>query len=141
MSRVGLAPRANVKSICVFGKVAAILIIARFCLNRSCNRRSSRLNRDFEGPEQKVSRFGPNLWNQFSSDLIQAQNAKNKHNQIRCNRSWQIRVLGLHVYQQIRGKLIPQPSGPVYPPRVQWIMNVCESIILLFIRQQAASPY
>ena len=42
--------------ICAFGKVAAKLIMAEVCLNRSWSRRSSCLNRDFDRPEQKVSR-------------------------------------------------------------------------------------
>ena len=35
VSRVGLAAQPNVKSICAFGKVAAKLIMAELCLNRS----------------------------------------------------------------------------------------------------------
>ena len=62
MSRVGLARQANVKSICAFGKVAAKLIMAEVCLNRSLNRRSSRLNRDFDRPRAKSEQFRPNLW-------------------------------------------------------------------------------
>ena len=35
VSRVGFAAQPNVKSICAFGKVAAKLIMAELCLNRS----------------------------------------------------------------------------------------------------------
>ena len=35
VGRVGLAAQPNVKSICAFGKVAAKLIMAELCLNRS----------------------------------------------------------------------------------------------------------
>ena len=48
VSRVGLALQPNVESICAFGKVAALLIMAELCLNRSLTRTSSRLNRFLE---------------------------------------------------------------------------------------------
>ena len=53
VSRVGLAAQENVKSICAFGKVAATLVVAAFCLDRSLTRRPSRLNADFDRPRAK----------------------------------------------------------------------------------------